>query len=153
MDKAAMVDKLNEILAWEYAGMIQYTTYSFMVRGIHREAYYKMFRESGEEALEHAHQVGDKIVALGGITTVERNEVKVAVDIEEMLKNSLEMELRHVGLYTEAVEICGDSNVGLRNLLEDICQAEQDGADHIMKILNQPELAVGTLAQSHRATG
>jgi len=143
MDKAAMVEKLNEILKWEYAGLIQYTQYSFLIRGTWREVYAEMFRDNGEEALGHAHKVGDKIVALGGVTTVERGEVKLTTDLEEMLKNSLEMERRHVQLYTEAVALCGDRDVGLRNLLEDICQDEQDGADHFSKILAEGDLSLG----------
>ena len=71
MDRAKMVEKLNEILRWEYSGLVQYTQFSFVVQGVERELYYKFFRENGEEALEHAHQVGDKIVALGGVPTVE----------------------------------------------------------------------------------
>ncbi len=144
MVRETMVAKLNEILKWEYAGLIQYTQYSFLVRGTFREVYYKLFRESGEEALEHAHKVGDKIVALGGVTTVERGEVKVTTDLREMLTYSLEMERRHVGLYTEAVALCEDRDVGLRNLLEDICQMEQDGADHLSKILEEQDLVLNT---------
>lgn len=154
MDRAAMIDKLNEILKWEYAGLIQYTQYSFLVRGTWRQVFAEMFRDSGEEALEHAHKVGDKIAALGGVTTVERGEVKVTTDLDEMLRYSLEMERRHVELYTEAVQMCEDRDVGLRNLLEDICQMEQDGADHLAKILEQPELSLGlNTPRSQQKTG
>src|SRR5438552_13816962 len=78
MDRAKMIDKLNEILKWEYAGLVQYTQFSFVVQDTWREVFYKFFRDNGEEALDHAHQVGDKIVALGGVPTVERAEVKQA---------------------------------------------------------------------------
>src|SRR5579864_517336 len=76
MDRASMIQKLNEILKWEYAGLVQYTQFSFVVQDTWREVFSKFFRENGEEALEHAHVVGDKIVALGGVPTVERGEVK-----------------------------------------------------------------------------
>jgi bacterioferritin len=132
-----MIDKLNEILKWEYAGLVQYTQYSFLVHDLWREVYYEMFRDNGKEALKHAHLVGDKIVALGGVTTVERGEVKVTSDLHQMLENSLEMELRHVRLYTEALELCSESDVALRVMLEDICLDEQQGADHLSKILNK----------------
>ena len=33
MDKAKMLEKLNEILRWEWAGMIQYTQFSFVITG------------------------------------------------------------------------------------------------------------------------
>lgn len=146
MDAPKMVEKLNEILKWEYAGLIQYTQYSFLVQDLWREVYYEFFRDNGKEALKHAHLVGDKIVALGGVTSVERGEVKVTTELGEMLENSLAMELKHVELYTEAVALCGDKDVGIRNLLEEICQQEQEGADHLSKILKRPNL--GQVAQN-----
>ncbi len=51
MDKTVLIDKLNEILRAEYAGLIQYTQFSFVVRGQLREVYHEFFRENGEEAL------------------------------------------------------------------------------------------------------
>jgi len=135
-----MIAKLNEILKWEYAGLVQYTQYSFLVQDLWREVYADFFRGNGKEALKHAHLVGDKIVSLGGVTSVERAEVKVTTDLHEMLENSLQMELKHVELYTDALSLLGDKDVGIRNLLEDICQDEQDGADHLSKILKKQNL-------------
>lgn len=147
-----MIEKLNEILKWEYAGLIQYTQYSFLVQDLWREVYSEMFRESGKEALKHAHLVGDKIVALGGVSSVERGEVKVTSDLHQMLENSLEMELRHVRLYSEALAMCGEGDVALRVLLEDICLDEQEGADHLSKILKKTGTpAAGT--KSHQKAG
>ena len=82
MDKTKLIEKLNEILKWEYAGLVQYTQFSFLVQDTWREVYYKFFRENGEEALKHAHLVGDKITALGGVPTVERGAVKQSTDLQ-----------------------------------------------------------------------
>ncbi|MGE3820645.1 MAG: bacterioferritin [Isosphaeraceae bacterium] len=151
MDKARMIEKLNEILKWEYAGLVQYTQFSFVVQDVHREVYYKFFRENGEEALEHAHQVGDKIVALGGIPSVDRGEVKQSTDLREMLEFSLEVESKQVQLYTEALELCGERDVALRVMLEDLCMQEQEGVDHIAKILRKQELAASPAASTGKA--
>ena len=56
MDRSAWVDKLNEIPRWKYAGLVQYTQFSFVVRGPLREVSYKFFREDGEEELGHAQR-------------------------------------------------------------------------------------------------
>jgi bacterioferritin (cytochrome b1) len=153
MDRARMIAKLNEILKWEYAGLIQYTQYSFLIQDVWREVYAEMFRESGEEALKHAHKVGDKIVALGGVTTVDRGEVKMTTDLHQMLESSLEMELRHVQLYTEALALCDEKDVALRVLLEDICLDEQEGADHLAKILKRTEQGQATQAKPQQKAG
>jgi bacterioferritin len=153
MDKARMIDQLNEILKWEYAGLVQYTQFSFLVQDTWREVFSKFFRDNGEEALDHAHLVGDKIVALGGVPTVERGEVKVSTDLTEMLEFSLEVESKQVELYTEALELCEGRDVALRVVLEDLCRQEQDGVDHLEKVLKKRELAIGGQAASRQKVG
>jgi bacterioferritin len=143
MDKATMTAKLNEILKWEYAGLVQYTQFSFIVQDVWRAVYAEFFRENGEEALKHAHLVGDKIAALGGVPTVERAEVKQSTELAEMLEYSLEVESKQVHLYTEAIELCGERDVALRVLLEDICRDEQEGVDNLEKLLRKRELILG----------
>jgi bacterioferritin len=150
MDKTKMIEKLNEILKWEYAGLVQYTQFSFLVQDAWREVYYKFFRENGEEALQHAHVVGDKITALGGVPSVERGAVKQSTDLHEMLEYSLEVESLQVKLYTEALELCGERDVALRVVLEDICREEQEGVDHLEKLLKKRELAISAPAKSNR---
>jgi len=153
MDKPQMIEKLNEILKWEYAGLVQYTQFSFVVQDIQREVYYKFFRDNGEEALEHAHLVGDKIVSLGGIPTVERAEVKQTTDLREMLEFSYEVESKQAQLYTEALALCGERDVALRVVLEDLCMQEQDGADHLAKILRKQELSAAPAASPKSKVG
>ena len=154
MDQTQMIEKLNEILKWEYAGLVQYTQFSFLVQDIWREVFCKFFRENGEEALKHAHLIGDKIAALGGVPTVERGAVKQSSDLNEMLEYSLEVESLQVRLYTEALELCDDKEVGLRVLLENICTEEQEGVDHIEKLLKRRELAItGKSAPSRQKVG
>jgi bacterioferritin len=153
MDKETLIEKLNEIVRWEYAGLVQYTQFSFVVRGPLRQVYHEFFRENGEEALKHAHQVGDKVVALGGVTTVERAEVKQSLDLTEMLEYSLEMERKHVELYTAALDLLGPHDVALRTLLEDICTEEQHGADHLEKILQKRDLVPSGQSRTQQKVG
>jgi bacterioferritin len=153
MDKAATIDKLNEILKWEYSGLVQYTQFSFLVQDTWREVFSEFFRDNGEEALKHAHKVGDKIVALGGVPTVERAEVKQSTDLTEMLEYSLEVESKQVQLYTEALELCGERDVALRILLEDLCLAEQEGVDHLEKVLKKRELTIADRATTQKKIG
>jgi bacterioferritin len=153
MDKAAMIDKLNEILRWEYSGLVQYTQFSFIVQDTWREVFAEFFRENGEEALQHAHKVGDKIVALGGVPTVERAEVKQSADLNEMLEYSLEVESKQVQLYTEALALCGERDVALRVILEDLCMQEQEGVDHLEKVLKRRELAIGGRSLGQQKVG
>jgi bacterioferritin len=151
MDKTKVLEKLNEILKWEYAGVIQYTQYSFLVQDVWREVYEKFFRKNGEEALGHAQKIGEKIVTLGGVPTVERAEVKVTGDLREMLKNSLEIERHHAKLYVEALALVGEGDLALRILLENVGSEEQEGAEHIEKLLNTGGISVPSAGQARTA--
>jgi bacterioferritin len=143
MDTRKMIDKLNEIVRWEWTGIVQYTQHSFLVQDLWREVYAPMFRKSAEESMGHCRLIGDKIVALGGIPTVERSEVRQASDLTEMLRYDLEFEREAVRLYNTALDMCQD-NAPLRVLLEDIILEEQDGVEHLEKLLRTQERAAGT---------
>lgn len=134
MDKSKLIDKLNDILRWEWTGVAQYAQASFVVSGLWREVYSDVFKKSAKESFDHARLIGEKIAALGGVPTVERNNVQQSADVVELLRIGLEFEKAAVKLYTEALDLCGD-DVGLRVLLEDQVLAEQEGVDHLTRIL------------------
>ena len=140
MDKGQVIDKLNEIVRHEWTGVVQYTQHSFLVQDLWREVYAPLFRKGAEESLHHARLVGDKIVALGGIPTVERGEVRQSADLREMLRYGLEFERGAVKLYGEALALCQD-NHPLRVLLENIILEEQQGVEHLEKLLRTQERA------------
>jgi bacterioferritin len=153
MDKEKVVEQLNEILRWEWAGLVQYQQHSFIVQDLWREVYAERFRESADEALKHARLIGDKIVALGGVPTVERAEVKQSTDLKELLQFDLELESKQVELYDEALKLVGEDDAPLRVLLEDIIIEEQEGVDDLSKILAQHDLAISSSGKKSRKTG
>ncbi len=134
MDTSKVIDKLNDILRHEWTGVAQYAQAGFVVSGLWREVYSKMFLDSAEESFGHAKQVGDKIVALGGVPAIERNPVKQSNDVVELLQIGLDFESKAVKLYCEALKL-GEDDRALVVLLEDILQQEQEGVDHITKLL------------------
>jgi bacterioferritin len=138
MDMAKVINKLNEIVRHEWTGVVQYTQHSFLVQDLWREVYAPMFRKGAEESLHHARLVGDKIVALGGTPTVERGEVRQSADLREMLRYGLEFERSAVKFYGEALALCQD-NHPLRVLLENIILEEQQGVEHLEKLLRMQE--------------
>ncbi len=140
MDANKVIDKLNQCLRHEWTGVAQYAQAGFLVTGLWREVYSKMFFDSAEESFGHARLVGDKIVALGGVPTIERAQVKQTHDLEEMLNNALEFETKAVKLYNEALELA-EGDRALVVFLEDILKEEQEGVDEISKILREAKAA------------
>jgi bacterioferritin len=152
MDYSNVLDKLNEALRHEWTGVAQYSQASFLVSGLWREVYGEKFSEDAEESFGHAKQVGEKIVALGGVPTVERNQIKQTHDLDEMLRNALEFEQRAVTLYNEALALADQAgDRALVIFLENILEDEQDGVDEYTKILRDPAtLAAGKKKSSSK---
>ena len=134
MQNNAIIKKLNEVLAHEWTGVAQYAQQGFMIRGLWRESYAGFFMDGAEESFGHAKKIGEKIVALGGIPTIERNKVKQSDDLREMLEHALDFERTAVRHYAEALELCRDDRP-LTVLLEDLILEEQDGVDSLEKLL------------------
>lgn len=138
MDKAKIIDKLNECLRHEWTGVAQYAQAGFLVSGLLREVYSDMFFDSAKESFGHAKQVGEKITAMGGIPTVERNPVKQSEDLDEMLQHALEFESKAVRVYTEALTLA-EGDRPLTIFLENILNEEQEGVDNLTRILRNPK--------------
>ena len=92
MDKNQVIEKLNDCLRHEWTGVAQYAQAGFVVSGLWRDVYSEMFYDSAKESFGHAKKVGEKIVALGGVPTVERNNIKQTDDLLELLNIALAIE-------------------------------------------------------------
>ncbi len=136
MDTPAVINQLNEILKHEWTGVAQYSQAGFIVEGIWREVYAEKFLEDAEESFGHAKLVGDKIVALGGVPVVLRNDVKQSRDLREVLEFSLAFESKAVEMYDHAIELA-EGNRALVVFLEDILKDEQEGVDEYSKLLRE----------------
>src|SRR5215211_1774680 len=102
MARAELVENLNQALSLELAGVIQYSQHSYLVTGTDREVFKGYFRDMAGEAQDHAETLGDKIVALGGVPTVEPAMIRQSTDVQEMLKQDLELEREAMTAYMAA---------------------------------------------------
>jgi bacterioferritin len=151
MNMQAVIDQLNECLKHEWTGVAQYSQAGFIVEGMWREVYASKFLDDAKESFGHAKLVGDKIVALGGVPSVLRNEVKQSRDIREVLEFSLEFESKAVEMYSKAIELA-EGNRTLVIFLEDILNDEQEGVDEYTKLLRDTPAQQAQL-QSGKKTG
>jgi bacterioferritin len=150
VDNARIIDKLNEIIRWEWTGVAQYAQHSFIVKGPWRQVYAEFFRDGAEESFEHARKIGDKIVALGGVPSVERVPIRQSESLIELLQFGLDFERGAVKLYNEALALSVDDRP-LTVLLEDIILEEQEGVDELEKLLHNAESVVALAEQGIKA--
>jgi bacterioferritin len=134
MDYSKIISKLNECLRHEWTGVAQYSQAGFLITGMWREVYSKLFFDNAGESFGHAKLVGEKISALGGVPTIERNQVKQTSDVTEMLQNAFEFESAAVKHYNEAL-VLAKGDRALEVWLENILEEEQDGVDEFTLIL------------------
>jgi bacterioferritin len=146
MEKNKIIDKLNDCLRHEWTESL-YAQAGFVVAGLWREVYSGMFFASAKESFGHAQLVGEKIVALGGVPSVERNPVKQTDDLQELLNHAMEFESKAVKLYGEALVIAAGDRP-LEVFLENILEEEQDGVDKLTRILRDPRAVASSSAAS-----
>jgi bacterioferritin (cytochrome b1) len=105
--------------------MLQYKQHALLVRGLWRKVFADFFASESHGALDHARKFGHKIVALGGVPTVEVGAtVRQSLNVEDMLRLDLDLERRAMQAYLAAHALAQD-DVALRNMLEDQIEQEQ----------------------------
>lgn len=135
MENRPVVDALNKLLSLEWAGSIQYLQHSFLVHGLWREAYKGFFESRAQECRDHARKLGEKIVALGGLPTVEPALIKQSRDLEEMLRQDLQLEKTALAAYMEALKMVNE-DVALRTMMEAFVGDETAGVEELEKALS-----------------
>lgn len=137
MARTDLIENLNRVLSLELAAVIQYTQHSFLVTGMEREVFTKYFRKQGEESHDHAITLGDKIVALGGVPTVEPSMIRQSTDLAEMLRQDLALEREGLQAYMTAWESCDDADRPTRFQLEERIYQEQLHIDELEKLTSE----------------
>jgi bacterioferritin len=144
MARTELIENLNQALSLELAGVIQYSQHSYLVTGVEREVYKEFFRDQVEEAQKHAEFLGDKIVALGGIPTVEPAMIRQSIDLKEMLKQDLELEREAMAVYMTAWASCGEEDLPTKFWLEGQIADEQLHIDELEKLTSERRAKVNS---------
>jgi bacterioferritin len=144
MARAELIENLNQALSLELAGMIQYSQHSYLVTGTDREVFKEFFRGQAEEAQDHAEKLGDKIVALGGIPTVEPAMIRQSIDLKEMLRQNLELEREAITVYMAAWASCDDNDLPQKFWLEGQIADEQMHIEELEKLTSERQAKISS---------
>ena len=144
-----IIDGLNEIMSTEYTSMIQLMQHSFLMQGADRYTFADLLRDHAKDTVEHARELGDKIVSLGGIPSVQIGEVRQSTDTTEMLQQDLEQHRAAIAKIDEMVDKADQRKiVALRVLLEEMSLEETRFAEELEKALSLKKVSV-----EHRGKG
>lgn len=142
MANTELIENLNRALGLELAAVIQYMQHSFLVTGPEREVYRSFFREQSEEAHDHAKTLGDKIVALGGVPTVEPGMIRQSTQLTEMLQQDLELEREGMQAYMDSWKACTDAEMPTRFMLEERIAEEQKHIEELEKLTSERKASI-----------
>jgi bacterioferritin len=152
-DMDEFLKRLNNAMAWELAGVIQYMQHGVMVTGPHREYLREFFHEGSEEARDHAEIVGNKIAALGGVPTVEPQKIRQSGDPQGMLEAALALEIDALEAWEHAYEVADVSNQGTVFWIEEHIAEEQEHVDELRKMTKKVTFADEDFGGGTKKTG
>jgi len=135
----AVIEMLNERLAAEHAGIVQYVTHGAMCVNWGYEKLAKYILGRAKEEMKHAGMLLDRILFLEGIPTlINVGAVEIATDVTGMFLCDQKQEISAIEGYTEAIDIAVQyKDFTTRKLMELILEDENDHENVIESNLQQ----------------
>jgi bacterioferritin len=142
-DRQKVVQLLNEALATELVCVLRYRQNYFTARGLKAKVAAAEFLEHANQELEHADQICERIVQLGGdpdlnpetLVTRSHAEYKIGNTLAEMIKENLVAERIAIDSYREMALYVGEDDPTTRRMLESILATEEEHADDLKQLL------------------
>jgi bacterioferritin len=140
LDKAAVVELLNEILETELAGVVRYTHYALMIFGHNRIPIVSWLRSEATTCLEHANEAGELVTHFG-----DHPSLKIGALLEthkhgvnDILLESLEAEKAGLALYKKLLALVRDRSVLLEEYARKMIAEEETHLGEVNKMLRKP---------------
>jgi bacterioferritin len=135
-----VIAKLNEGLREELTAINQYFVHAEMCHnwGYHRLGNYIRKQSIGE--MKHAEELLERIIFLEGVPKMEPLPLSIGADVRAQLNNDLDLELKAVVMYNEAIRVsreAGDNSS--RELFERLLKDEEEHVDFLEAQVGQIE--------------
>ncbi len=142
-DARQVCDILNEALATELVCVLRYRRHYYMAKGVLAQPIKAEFLEHSQEEQEHADQIAERIVQLGGepnfspegLSGRSHAEYVEGTTLIDMIKEDLVAERIAIESYTEIVRFLGDRDPTTRRVMESILAKEEEHADELNDLL------------------
>ncbi|WP_338861643.1 ferritin-like domain-containing protein [Mycetohabitans rhizoxinica] len=142
-DRDTILKLLNDALATELVCTLRYKRHYFMAKGINSEAVADEFAQHAAEEQQHADQLAQRIVQLGGapdfapagLASRSHSEYVEGETLTEMIRENLVAERIAIDTYREIVKYIGDKDPTTRRIFEEILAVEEEHADDMADLL------------------
>lgn len=146
-DRTAVLRLLNEALATELVCTLRYRHHYFVAQGLPAEAIKQEFLRHAQEEEQHAEQIAERIVQLGGnpnfnpVGLAERSHAEYGngdtTALVNLLRDDLVAERVAIESYREMIAYIGADDPTSRRLLEGILAVEEEHAEEIASMLSR----------------
>ncbi|PPB81963.1 MULTISPECIES: ferritin-like domain-containing protein [Burkholderiaceae] len=144
-DRDTILKLLNDALATELVCTLRYKRHYFMAKGINSEAVADEFAQHAAEEQQHADQLAQRIVQLGGspdfapagLASRAHSEYVEGETLTEMIRENLVAERIAIDTYREIVKYIGDKDPTTRRIFEEILAVEEEHADDMADLLEE----------------
>ncbi len=142
-DRNAVVKMLNEALATELVCVLRYRRHYFMAKGLESKSIADEFLVHSNQEQEHADQIAERIVQLGGepdfspqtLTGRSHAEYVEGKTLVDMIKENLVAERIAIDSYRAMVQYLSTGDSTTRRMLEEILTVEEEHADELVDLL------------------
>jgi len=137
-DRKNLIIELNKDLEWEYAAAIQYVQHASVITGPEFESIQKELIIHSQEEMQHAVMVSEQIDFLGGVPTVDVEQIDVSPESLEMLRQDLRGEDNAIIRYKERIYQAEQlREYGLRRVIEDILIQEEEHKRDLLTVITE----------------
>jgi bacterioferritin len=144
-DKATVIKLLNEALATEIVCTLRYKRHYYMAQGPASAAIAAEFLEHAKEEADHADQIAERIVQLGGEPNFSPDglagrahaEYVEGDSLAEMIREDLVAERVAIESYREMIGYLDAGDPTTRRLLEGILAAEEEHAEDMLSLFEE----------------
>ncbi|WP_028228429.1 ferritin-like domain-containing protein [Paraburkholderia ferrariae] len=142
-DRETVLKLLNDALATELVCVLRYRRHHFMARGIPSKSIADEFLQHSNEEQQHADQLAERIVQLGGapnfapdsLSQRAHAEYVEADSLVGMIREDLIAERIAIDSYREIIQYLGDKDPTSRRVVESILAVEEEHADELSDLL------------------
>jgi bacterioferritin len=137
LENKAVIEKLNEILECELAGVVRYTHYSLMIFGHNRIPIVDWLRAQAKESLDHAVVAGEHVTTLGGHPSLKIGKLTESHKhaIGDILQESLEHEELQLENLKQLLKIVSGHSVFLEEYAREMICEEEAHVAEVRKML------------------
>jgi bacterioferritin len=143
-DRDEVIRLLNGALATEIVCYLRYKRHYFMADGIHAEPVAAEFLEHAGQEQEHADQIAERIVQLGGapdfspegLAARSHAQYVEGSSLKDMIRENLVAERIAIESYREITLYIGEKDPTTRRMLESILATEEEHADDLVGLMH-----------------